>query len=455
MEMNMIKGLINKIKERELIKRIFKNTGWILTQHMVNLILGLLVNAIIARYYGAEKFGVFSYVLSITSLFSGLAAFGIHHIAIKDLKCNPEKEGQILGTSFSIRIALSLILLTLADVTVYLLSGADKTMTIIAMLLSSMMIFNSFEVIDYYINSKMKVKYSVISKIIAIISISALKMLIVIFDLAIEYYAVMYLIEVIIYAIGLCVSYKIIKKQDDEKIKWTFDRGYAKELLGKSWYFALSSIMVTIYMKIDQAMLGTIIEDKSQVGIYSAAVRIAEMWAVVPIAIITAIKPAIIEQKNTDEVKYKDSLNKLYYVISGICIIFALGITIFSKLIIYILYGTEFMAASSILYILVIGTWFGMLGNVHYVWMVCEDKAKYSMFYSFVGSASNIIINLILMPQYGALGAAIATLISQILANVFSFAVFKETRILTIHALKAIFMIDFFKDIRRKISVNN
>ena len=109
------------------------------------------------------------------------------------------------------------------------------------------------------------------------------------------------------------------------------------------------------------------------------------------------------------------------------------------------------MAAAPLLSILVFGTWIGTLGNVHYVWLVCENKSKYSVFYSLSGCISNIIINLILMPKYKAVGAAIATLLSQIIANVFSFAVFKETRVLTWQALKAVFMIDAIKDIKQKI----
>ena len=73
--------------------------------------------------------------------------------------------------------------------------------------------------------------------------------------------------------------------REDKICKWYFDKVYAKKLLGRCWYFALSAIMVTIYLRIDQVMLGSMIQDKSQVGIYSAAARIAEMWVFVPNAI--------------------------------------------------------------------------------------------------------------------------------------------------------------------------
>ena len=441
----MLGKIIEKLSNHILLKKVIENSSWIVSQNIFTMILGVFVTAIVARYLGSEGYGTFNYVLSVVSLFSGLAAVGIHHISVKDLKFSPDDEGKILGTSFVIRISMAIILIIISEIVLFIVNGCDKTILTIGAFLSSMMIFNCFEVIDYYNTATMNVKYSAIAKFISYIILSVSKILVVIFDMGIIWYTIAYTLEFFIYAILLYYSYKIVHKKSDTICKWTFDLRYAKKLLSRSWYYAVSSIMVTIYMRIDQAMLGSMIPDKSEVGIYSAAVRIAEMWVFVPNSIITALKPAVIEYKKNNELKYKETLNKLYAVISCTCLIFSILIIIFSKLIISILYGQEYIAAYKSLYILVIGTWFGIIGNVHYVWLICEDKGKYTLFYSFSGSIINIIANMILIPKYGGYGAAIGTLLSQIIANIFSFALFKETRQLTINAIRAIFLIDIFK----------
>lgn len=339
-----------------------------------------------------------------------------------------------------------------SEITVIVLTKNDITSIIIGLLLSAMMFFKCSEVIDYYANAKMRVKYIANSKIISVIIFSVLKVLVTVLKLDLIYYALTYLIEAIIYAILLFVVYKLMKKEKSQNYKWQFDKEYAKKLLSKCWYFALSSIMVTIYLKIDQVMIGSMIKDKSQVGIYSAAIRIAEMWTFVPNAIISSFKPIIIAYKgNGDEDAYKSNLQRLYDISSLVSVIFSIGVTIFSRLIIYILYGEEFLGASNVLYIMIWGIWFGTLGNVHYIWMVCENKEKYSLFYSFSGSFVNIILNTILIPKHGIHGAAIATLCSQICANILSFSIFKKTRQLTTYALKAIFFIEPIKILKNKI----
>lgn len=449
----MIENIKEKLKGHNLVKKVIENSSWIVSQNIFTMLLGVFITAIVARYLGTERYGTFSYVLSIVSLFTGIAAVGIHHISVKDLKYSSSDEGKILGTSFGIRIVMAIILIIVSEVTLFLLNGNNNTILLIGILLSSMMIFNCFEVIEYYYTATMQIKYSAIVKFIAYIVLAISKILVVVFNKGIIWYTVAYTLEFSIYALLLYISYKVIKRKNNDKQKWYFDFNYAKKLLSRSWYYALSSIMVTIYMRIDQAMLGTYFENKSEVGIYSAAVRIAEMWAFVPNAIITALKPAIIGYKKNNEAKYKETLSKLYLITSIVCLSFSIGIVIFSKLIISILYGKDYIMAYKSLYILIIGTWFGVIGNVHYVWMVCEDKGKYTLFYSLSGSVLNIIANIILIPKYGAVGAAIATLLSQLVANVFSFSVFKETRMLTKYAIKSIFLVDLYKFIReRKIT---
>ena len=198
-------------------------------------------------------------------------------------------------------------------------------------------------------------------------------------------------------------------------------------------------------------MLGTMISDKSQVGIYSAAVRISEIWTFVPISIITSYKPIIINEKEKSKAKYDKELSKLYNIVSFVCFLFVVIICVFGKLGIYILYGNEYSNAYIPLIILTIGIWFGVLGNIHYIWMICENKEKYSTFYSFSGCITNIIFNFLLIPKYGIIGAAIATLISQISSNILSFSLIKDARILTKKIIISLNPINGLKELKNKV----
>ena len=198
--------------------------------------------------------------------------------------------------------------------------------------------------------------------------------------------------------------------------------------------------MVTIYMRIDQVMLGSMLEAKTENGIYSAAVRIAEMWYFVPTAIIASFQPNIIQSKlENNEKKYKEITQKLYDFVSMIGIFFGIIISLFGWLAVNILYGEEYAAAANVLSISVWAGLFATLGSARSVWLIAEGKQKYTLIYTIVGAIINIILNAILIPKIGAFGAAIATLFAQIIANIFSLMPFKETRESSIMMLKSIF----------------
>ena len=437
--------IINKIFNKLNISNVTKNVSWILIQNIYTMLIGLILTGIVARHYGTEGYGIINLALSFVSLFSFIAVFGTNHIIVNDLTEKKYEKGLVLGSNLFVRITLSVIALIISQLfSIFLYDG---NINIIILIFNINTILCSSDVIVYYAQSKIQNKYISISKIISTTVFSVMKIIVIIFDFNVTIYALTYLVETIVYSILLYFSYKKIK--DDNIIKWSIDKKYIFNLLQKSKYYALSALMVTIYLKIDQVMLGTIFSDKSQVGIYSAAVRIAEIWTFVPLSVITSYKPIIIKNKGENIDFYNISLQKLYNIISVICFVFTIGICLFGKLGIFILYGSNYLSAYIPLIILVFGIWIGTLGNIHYIWMTCENKEKYSLIYSFNGCITNIILNIILIPKYGIIGAAIATLISQVFSNIIAFLFIKEARCLSIMLLKSLNPINGIKVLKK------
>lgn len=439
--------LKNKLLSKFNMGDVSKNVSWILIQNIFSMICSVFVTAIVARHYGAAGYGYINFAQSFVALFSFIAIMGTNHIIMKNLSEDKIEDGIVLGSNLFIRIILAIISLLVSQGISLLIY--DKDINILILLFNLNTILCSFDVFSYYAQSKMQNKYISISKIISITVFSILKLLVIFLDLNINFFVLTYLIETIIYSVLLYISYR--KISSNRNVKWKIDYSYIKELLKKGKYYALASLMVTIYLRIDQVMLGTMISDKSQVGIYSAAVRISEIWTFVPISIITSYKPIIINEKEKSKAKYDKELSKLYNIVSFVCFLFVVIICVFGKLGIYILYGNEYSNAYIPLIILTIGIWFGVLGNIHYIWMICENKEKYSTFYSFSGCITNIIFNFLLIPKYGIIGAAIATLISQISSNILSFSLIKDARILTKKIIISLNPINGLKELKNKV----
>ena len=400
------------------------------------MVLSVVASSLIARYLGPQEYGMANYVISVVTLFTTFSTLGMQELTIKYFLNKDEEESTIIGTGIIIRIIGAIVLIILSQVTLYILNGFNTTYQILGIIMGTCMIFKAFEVIEYYLQSQMNLKVSSIIRFITTIIVIIAKILVVVFRLGTVGFVCTYLCDAVVAALLFIIYYKFNKPYE----KWKFSKKYAKKLLSRCWYIALAGLLSTIYMRIDQVMLGKMLTDTTENGIYSAAVRIAEMWYFIPSAIIASFQPNInAMKKRKNEKGYIGLLQQLYDVIAVIGISFGIGITFFGWIAIDILYGAAYAEASKVLAVLVWAGLFATLGTARSVWLINENLQKYTIIYTLTGAITNVVLNYIFIPFIGAFGAAVATLVSQIVADLLTLMLFKNTRISSIMMLKSIF----------------
>ena len=166
------------------------------------------------------------------------------------------------------------------------------------------------------------------------------------------------------------------------------------------------------------------------VGIYAAAMAISSMWVFIPNALIESARPIIMSAKSISESTYIKKYRQLYCSIIWIGICASIVITLLAKPIILIIYGSDFIESINILLILIWSKGFSLIGMTRAVWLTVEDLGKYQVFFVGIGAILNVVLNVILIPKYGALGAAIAVLIAEAVSTFFALLLFKATRLL-------------------------
>ena len=163
-------------------------------------------------------------------------------------------------------------------------------------------------------------------------------------------------------------------------------------------------------------------------GIYSAAHICAGMSSFIFVAIIDSMRPVIFEFKNKDDQLFKKSLVGLYSVIIYLSLAQCLIMTFFSSFIIRIMFGSDYQGAAIVLCFSVWFTTFSYLGVVRNIWILAEGLQKYLWRINLLGALMNVILNVLLIPLWGASGAAIASVISQFFTNVLVGFIFAPIR---------------------------
>lgn len=439
-----INSFVTKLLANSTASRIIRNSSWLISDKIFTMVIGVFVTAIVARYFGPDRYGIFNYALSLVTLFTAFSTLGMETLTVKGILDKKYDEGTILCTSLVLRVVGGIILTVFSLITISILDPGNKLLLILVFILSISMIFKAPEVIEYWIQAYQRAKISSIVRMVSYVITSVLKIVLVVLGGTLIHFSMIHTFGVVFVGFGLLFAYFLKRKGSS---KWRFDFGYAKSILSQSWYLIISGLMVTLYMQIDKIMLGSLMPTKTEVGIYSAATSIAQMWYFVPMAIITSYKPVIMAKKNEgDDRGYLDSVQNLYTIVAWTGILFGIIMLVFSRLIVSILYGPEFEKAANILSVSIWAGTFAMLGSARSsAWLICENLQKYSIFIIGVGLIINVVLNYLLIPPLLGFGAAFATLITQISVALIAPLFIKSMRVSSLMMIKGIFFVHLKK----------
>ena len=424
-----------QLEERTKVQSALTNTGWLFFDRVLRLGAGLLISVWVARYLGPSQFGILNYALSFTAIVASFVSLGFDSIVVRELVNEPGRAGEILGTAAALRGISGIVAFVVCGALATIDRSTGTLGKAVIVVVAAQYLFSMFDTLDNFFQSRVRSKYPVIARNTAFLISSAVKIICLLLGASLMTFAVLVTVESVLAALGLLIVFF----RRGENFHWSFRSARAMMLLRDGLPLALAGIAIMIYMKIDQVMLGNMV-DTHVVGLYAAAVKMVEVWYFVPMAITTSIFPYIVEARKTDPPLYKRRLQQLYDVMSLMSITLAIIITATSPLIIKALYGVQYAEAAPVLTIYI---WSGVatfLGVASSQFLTAENLTRISLWRTVVGGIVNVGLNFLLIPSYGMIGSAVATLISYIIAT-FGIAMFRAGREQGVMMLKSLFFL--------------
>jgi len=394
------------------LRRILSNTGWLFAERALSMVLTLFVGIYVVRYLGPEKFGKLSYATSFVGLFSAIAKLGLDSIVVRNIVQDNNSTKEILGTAFALKLVGSLVTVALIGSGIWIFNF-DPQIRWITLIIAAGLIFQAFDVIDLWFKSKVLSRAIVGVRSASLVLTSAAKLLFIALKLPLIAFAWLVFVDALAKMIGMIWIYL---QQRQAVLTWQVNRLQARKLLKDSWPLVLAGVMVTIYMQIDQIMLGNMASIQ-EVGNYAAAVRLSEVWYFFATAICTSVFPAIIRAKQRSEQEYYSKMQQLYDLMAWMALLVAVPITFLSGTLVGIVLGEEYSSAASILALHIWAGPFVFLGVARGQWLVSENLTHFTFLTTSLGAVTNIVLNLILIPHYKGNGAAFATVVSYAVAG--------------------------------------
>lgn len=393
-------------------KRAFvKNSSWLIGGKIAHMVISLIISMITARYLGPSNYGLLNYAASFAAFATPLCTLGLTSIMVNEIINKEEQTGTILGTAITLRIASSVLSIVGIFLVAFCLNYNEVDTIIVVLLYSFSLLFQAFDSINYFFQAKLLSKYPTIVTLIAYLIVCSYKVVLLILNKSVEWFALSYVVDYFCIALFLFIVYKI-----KHGPKLSFSLKTAKHLFSRGYHFILSGLMVAIYGQTDKIMLKSMLNSNA-VGFYSTANAVCVIWVFLLSAIIESARPLILEKHKDDKEAFEFRLTRLYSSIIYISFLVSILFCIFAEPVIMFLYGNDYLPSVGCLRILTWATAFSYLGVARSIWMVPEEKQKYEKFIAAGGAVCNVLLNLALIPLIGVEGAAVATLITQLITN--------------------------------------
>ena len=420
--MGLIPAFIRRrIEHRPNLLKIVDNIGWLFLDKALRMGVGLLVGVWVARYLGPEQFGLLSFASAFVGMFSAVAGLGLQNIVVRDLAGNPSDRNETLGTAALLQLVGSFLAYLMIMVSIFWLRPEDAFIQALVAVLGSIVIVKSSDVFAYWFESQIMSKYVVWIQNGVFIGFVGLKLSLISFEAPLIAFAWATCGETVMAAL-LMIAIAGWRGLRIQRLTASYRR--ARKLVCDSWPLLLSGMAVMIYMKIDQIMLGQMTDDKS-VGIYSAAVRISEAWYVAVAVFMASVFPRLTSLNAEKSEKISSYIVYAYRIMFWLSVVVALIVSITSEYIIKILFGVDYAGAADVL---AIHIWAGVnvaVGSVWSAWILMENKTRIGLYGQLIGAGLNIVFNLILIPKYGAQGAAWGTLFASSISASIAYCIYK------------------------------
>lgn len=414
------RGLVERVLPEGIARRIAQNTGWLLAERAIRLIGAFAITVWLVRYLGPSDFGILSYAISIAMIAEVTSGLGVGAIVVRELVKAPEQEDELLGSAFALQLVAGLVIASSALALTWIVDRDARALAVLAIVLASVPL-RALSCFDQAFQARMQSRLSMVARTMGFAVAAAARVMLLVLGAPLVWFAVAVTLEVAVASAGYVVLYARTHPLH-LRLRWA----RARELLRDSWPLAIAGAAAMVSLRIDQVMLRQM-SPAAELGMYAAAARLSEVWYFIPVALGTALLPALVATHN-DRERHDRRLQASLDVALWAAIAIALAVTFLGGVAIAILYGPRFEGAADILRLQLWAGPFVFMGVISGRALLAQGLQRLDAMRYVAGAPLNVGLNLVLIPRLDGVGAAIATLITYIVVTYILLLVHPKTR---------------------------
>lgn len=412
-----------------------KNASWLFADKLTRFIGGAVVGIVVARYLGPERYGQLNFAQAWVGMFAGIAWLGVGDTVVRDLVQRPNAEPIILGTSWRLRLGGAVLAAALA-VLLYVLLGhdTDDGIAMVLLLATAVILLEPVSVSVLWFQANRQLEPVGVARTLGYAMHQAFRLLAVGAGFGIIAIAGGALLEAAITCGLLLYAYS---KWKAPRLSGSWDFAEARRIFRQGFPVMIGALLGTLFLRIDQVILGQL-SGNHELGIYGAAVRLSEVWWVLPSIVMQALAPRLFYAESLDESALRHRLTMMSCALFYFAVVAATATTLLADWLVPLLLGAQFAASKTVL---VIHAWtavFVFLDAAAYQYLITQNLQRFIIVRAGLALAVNAIAATLLAPEYGAPGVAMGALLAYFFGSVVSYLFSAKTRVILICQLRGL-----------------
>lgn len=393
-------------------EKMIRNAEWIMFCKGTRALLQLLVGLLCARYLGPSNYGLLSYAKSAVAFVVPVMQLGLDETLVRELVGQKARQGTVLGTALLLRLAAGAASAGIVCIFVALRNPGEPVTLAVSALYSLSLLFRAPEAVALWFQSDLRAQVPEMAALGAYGLVSVFRIFLLHTGKSVLWFAFASALE-----FGLVSAWllRMYKRRCPQRLEFSWS--VAKQLLGRSRYYLLATLPVAAFQNLNHLMLKGM-AGQQETGFYAAALTCSVVVQFVYLAIMDSARPVILERKMEDRRAFEAAISRLYGIIFYLATAQAAVFCLLAKPLLQILYGSAFLPAVPVLRILAFQLPFSYLGTVRNIWILAEEKHRCLPGINLMGLGANAVLNAVLIPPWGACGAAASAVLTQFLTNV-------------------------------------
>jgi polysaccharide transporter, PST family len=391
-----------------VLRRILLNMSWSSAEQLLRMVFGLVTSIWLARYLGPAQFGTYSLVLGIVAMASTLVPLLTDQILQREVLAQPGARGEIVGTGLAMRLVGSTVAMGVAGVAIMAVRPEQPGIAVIAIMAGGSLAFYPAEIFTAWFMSQLSTKHVFIGKVPPLVVVFALRVGLFLMAAPLVAFVGVAALEAVLCAFGLAFAYRV---SGERLSSLAVSISRARVTWRDSWPLLLAGIGTMLYLKIDIVMLAALHGDQ-ELGIYGAATRLSEVWYAVPMIVGISLQPLVFALRAEQPQRYLQTRTALYGVMAWGGIAIGAATCVIATPVCILLFGPHYAASGFVLSVHIWSVVPMFLMVTSGCFLVAEHQGGVSLVRTAIGLAMNVVLNLMFIPSFGAIGAAYATVLS-------------------------------------------